>query len=100
MHLLIYLFFCAVALLMLFVGFYDYAATKHNAATFPTLAALILSILQFSTSWNITALSGGSEFSATTSTEAYALAAFWFLIFVAALLQFFAIAFSSAKEQL
>lgn len=98
MHLLLYLFFGAIALLLLFVGFYDYAATKHQAATFPTLTSMILSIIMFSVSWNITTLSGGAEFPAATDYEGYALAAFWFLIFIAALLQFLAIAFSSARD--
>lgn len=75
----IYIFFSSVTLILLFLAFYDWGATKQKAAGFPSLCAMFLSLIMFSVSWKVTALSGGVEFAALSGWESYAIALLWFL---------------------
>lgn len=82
----LFIFFSIVTLLLLFIGLYDWGATKQKIAAFPTLLSTVLSIFLFGCSWDIRYSSGGIELAALLGWESYAIAAFWFLIFVVSML--------------
>ncbi|HIH73942.1 MAG TPA: hypothetical protein HA306_01175 [Methanosarcina sp.] len=94
----LYIFFSTIAILMLILGLYDWGATKQKIAAFPTLLSTILSIILFAASWDIRYSSGGIELAALHSWEAYAIAVFWFLLFVISILLTLVILFEKSRD--
>jgi hypothetical protein len=94
----LYIFFCAVDLVLLFLALYDWGATKQRVAGFPALCSVVMSLILFSVSWRVTAVSNGTEISALAGWESYALAAWWFLMAMVSVIMSLVIFLESPKE--
>ncbi|AKB78634.1 hypothetical protein MSHOH_2151 [Methanosarcina horonobensis HB-1 = JCM 15518] len=94
----IYIFFGFVTLLIFFLAFYDFGATRSRAAILPALLSFALGIMMCAFSWNITSLSGGVELSALQGWESYALSGFWFIITVIGFLLTMVIVLETPKD--